>query len=134
MYSYKYKGRKRRDSRHWWRRIQSHKYRRVLITKSVQVVIVTAGMYLLASLSSGLNGLCLLAWCLIVCTILVPLKKILRGKKSKEPPQVQQALRKLSTSQEIKPTPPPTTKASTYHIDEIPSKNINTESQDTSQI
>ncbi|MBW7992841.1 MAG: hypothetical protein FVQ84_22865 [Planctomycetes bacterium] len=129
-----YKGKKRRDSRHWWRRIRSRKYKRVLIKKSVLVVMVTAGMYLLASLNSGRNGLCLLAWCLIVCIILIPFKKILRGKESKEPPQRQQVSRRVSKPQEVKATSHLTTKASTYHIDEIPSKSINTESQETSQI
>lgn len=129
-----YKGKKRRDSRHWWRRIQSRKYKRVLIKKSVQVVMVTAGMYLLACLSSGRNSLCLLAWCLIVCTILVPFKKKLRGTESKKSPQEQQTSRRVSKPQEIKATSQLTIKTSIYHIDEIPSKSINTESQETSQI
>jgi hypothetical protein len=129
-----YKGKKRRDSRHWWRRIQSRKYRRVLIKKSVVVVIVTAGMYLLARLSSGRNGLCLLAWCIIMCTILIPFKKILRCTESKEPPQGQQTSGRMPKPQEIKATSQLTTQASTYRIDEIPSKSIKTESQETSQI
>jgi hypothetical protein len=98
------------------------------------VVIITAGMYLLARLSDGPNGLYLLAWSLLVCTILVPFKKILSGKESKEPPQMQQVSRRVSKPQEIKATSQLTTKASTFHIDEIPSKSVKAETQETSDI
>ncbi|MCP4258688.1 MAG: hypothetical protein GY774_14485 [Planctomycetes bacterium] len=131
---YKYEGKQRRDSRHWWRRIQSRKYRRVLIVKSVLIVMVTAVMFLLASLSSVGNGLCLLAWCLVVGIILIPFQKNLRGTQSKESPQAQQTSRRVSKPQEVGTTSQRTIKASTYRIDEILSKNINTESQETSQI
>ncbi len=76
---------KRRDSRHWWRRIQSRKYRRELIVRSILVVIVTATMYLLASLNSGRNDLYLLAWCLIVGIILIPFMLNLRVSKAQKP-------------------------------------------------
>ena len=76
---------KRRDSRHWWRRIQSRKYRRELIVRSILVVIVTAAMYLLTSLNSGRNVLYLLAWCLIVGIILVPFMLKLRASKAQKP-------------------------------------------------
>jgi len=77
---------RRRDSRHWWRRIQSRKYKRVRVItyKSVLVVMVSVLMYLLAGLSSGRNYLWVLAWSLIVGTILISSKKYLRGFKSQE--------------------------------------------------
>ena len=76
---------KRRDSRHWWRRIQSRKYRRELIVRSILVVLDTAAMCLLKSLNSGRNVLYLLAWCLIVGIILVPFMLKLRASKAQKP-------------------------------------------------
>jgi hypothetical protein len=76
MYTY-YKKR-RIDSRNWWRRIQSRKYRQELVVRSILVMIVTAIMYLLTSLNSGRNVLYLLTWCLIVGIILIPFMLNLR--------------------------------------------------------
>ncbi|MCP4257840.1 MAG: hypothetical protein GY774_09980 [Planctomycetes bacterium] len=121
----------RRDSRHWWRRIQSRKDRRIII-KSVQVVMVTIGIYLLVYLTIiGRNHLCLLAWCLIVGTILIPFMKNLRDTEFKEPPQAQQTSKRVTQPQEDRAASQRITKASTYRIKEIPSNSINTESKET---
>lgn len=104
MYAY-YK--KRRDSRHWWRRIQSRKYRRELIVRSTLVVIVTVTMCLLALLISGLNVLCLLAWCFIVSIILIPFTTNLRVPKTQKPksPKTNAVLQNTENEKEIKTTP-----------------------------
>ena len=124
-----YVGKKRRDSRHWWRRIQSRKYRRVLIIKSILLVMVTAIMYMIASKSSFGNGLCLLAWCLVVGIILIPFKKILRGKQSKESSQAQQILARSSKHKEFGAYSKQSAEASISRIKEVKSKTINTRPQ-----
>ena len=124
-----YIGKKRRGSRYWWRRIQSRKYRRVLIVKSILVVVVTAVMFLLASRSSVGNGLCLLAWCLVVGIILIPFKKNLRGTQSKEWSKAQQTPARPSKSKEFGAYSQRPAEASISHIKEVKSKTINTQSQ-----
>lgn len=127
-----YKGKKRRHSRHWWRRILSRKYRRLLFITSTLILIVTAALFLLASMSSGRNELCFLLWCLIVGIILVPSIMIFRRKESEEVwPQTQHASVILSKSQEIETDLQQNPEASEHRIKEIPSKSINTQSQQT---
>lgn len=123
-----YKGKKRRDSRHWWRRIQSRKYRRVLIIEAVLLVIVTSAVFLLAYLGSIHYGLCLLAWCLAVGIILIPLINSLRRTESKEPPQAKQISVGLPESKEGGASLKRPAGALNYPIEEIPPKNINEQS------
>jgi len=100
---------KRRDSRHWWRRIQSRKYKRVrvLTKKGVQVVMISVLIYLLAGLSSGRNYLWLLAWSLIVGTILISSKKYLRASNAQErkPPNTDAVLQNTEDEKEMQSTP-----------------------------
>ena len=126
-----YKGKKRRDSRHWWRRIQSGKYRRLLIIEIVLVLIVTGAMFLLAYLSGVRYSLCLLAWPLVVVIILIPLIMKLRRTKSERPSKPQRTSAKLSKPQEVKTSSSKPDKASISHILEIASKTIDAHSEHT---
>lgn len=118
-----YKGKKRRHSRYWWRRIRSRKYRRLLIVQTVLLVIATAVMYLLSSQSNGRNGIYLLAWCLIVGTILISSIIIFRRKDSQEElPQTQYVSVILSKSQEFDTDCGQTKETSAFPVEEIPSK------------
>lgn len=109
IYTYYKKHKRRRDSRHWWRRIQSRKYTRarVLTKKGVQVVMVSVLIYLLAGLSNGRNYLWLLPWSLIVGAILISSKKYLRGYKAQEcnTPNTDAVLQKTEDEKEMKSTP-----------------------------
>jgi hypothetical protein len=126
-----YRGKKRQDSRHWWRRIQSGKYRRLLIIEIVLVLMVTAAMLLLAFLNIVRYSLCLLAWPLAVGIILIPLIMKLRRRKSKRPHQRHRTSARLSKPQKLKVSSPRPDEASISRIKEIASKTINTHSEHT---
>ena len=125
-----YKGKKRRDSRYWWRRIRSRKYRGLLIKKSIQLAIVTAAICVLAILTGGRYDLYFLIWCLIVGVIFISLKQNLRDTESLEQPQEQRHSK--SKLQDITTASQQTPEKSAYPIDEIPSKKTKTKSQKTS--
>jgi len=104
MYAY-YK--KRRNSRHWWRRIQSRKFRRELIIRSILVLITTVTTSLLAFLNRGLYVLCFLAWCCIVGIIIIPFMMHLQVPKTQRPksPRTNDLLQSTKNEKEIKITP-----------------------------
>ncbi|MCP4258994.1 MAG: hypothetical protein GY774_16035 [Planctomycetes bacterium] len=70
-------------------------------------MIVTILIYLLAGLSSGRNYLWLIAWALIVGTILISAKKYLRASKTKEliPPNMAVVLKNTDDEKEMQTTP-----------------------------
>ena len=109
IYTYYKTHKRRRDSRHWWRRIQSNKYRRerVLTKKALQVVMVSILMYLLAGLGNGRSYLWLLPWSLTVGAILISSKKYLRASKTKKPESRNMivVLQNTEDEKEIKNTP-----------------------------
>ena len=126
-----FKGKKRRDSRYWWRRIRSRKYRGLLIKKSIQLGIVTIAICLLAILTRGRYGLYGLAWCIITGLILISLRQNLGDTQSLESPRKPQTSKTLKL-QEITAASQQTPQKSNHRIDEIPSKKSKTESQKTS--
>jgi flagellar biosynthesis/type III secretory pathway M-ring protein FliF/YscJ len=87
--------------------------------------MVTAAMFLFAYLSSVPRGFVLLAWCLIVGIILIPLIKSLRYTESKESPKSQKNPASDEKPQEGKASSHPSTKTYNYSIEEISSKTIN---------
>ena len=127
-----YKGKKRRHSRYWWRRIRSRKYRPLLIKKSIQFVVVTVAICLLAILTGGRYGLYCLAWFFIAAVILISLRQNLHAMKSLEQSKKRQNSKTVLKFQEIKAASQQTAKKSNHRIDEIPSKNTKNKSQKTS--
>ena len=125
-----YKGKKRRDSRYWWRRIQSRKYRPLLIKKSIQLVIVTAAICLLAILTRGHYGLYCLAWFFIAGVILISLRQNFTAMEPLERSQKQQDSK--SKQKKIKAPSQQAAETSTCTIKEIPPKSTKTRSQKTS--
>ena len=133
-----YKAKKRRESRYWWRRIRSRKYRPLLFKKTVQVTIVTIALALLAYLTYGqsvlLYYLYCLAWCLMVGIVIFQIKQELSDTQSTKIHKKRRSSKKLSKPHKIKAVARRTAKTSAYRIDEIPAERIKTESQKTSQL
>jgi hypothetical protein len=133
-----YKAKKRRDSRHWWRRIRSRKYRPLLFKKTIQVTVVTIALGLLAYLTYGqsvlLYLLYLLAWCLMIGIVIVQIKQELNDTQFLKVPRKHRKPKKLPKQRKIKVFSRRTAKTSKYRIDEMPAERIKTKSQKTSQV
>jgi len=125
-----YKGKKRRYSRHWWRRIQSRKYRRVLIIEAFLLLLVTAAMLFLAFPGGVPKSICLLAWCLIAGIILLPLIMSLRRPESM-PSREHQTLAGMPKIQDVDTSSPQPAEASNSRIKEIATKTIDAHSEHT---
>lgn len=63
---------KRRDSRHWWRRIQSKKYYKTIIKKVVCIWFLSIGVYLFTALGIVPNDLLAVVWAILVVAIVIP--------------------------------------------------------------
>ncbi|MBN1806150.1 MAG: hypothetical protein JW837_12960 [Sedimentisphaerales bacterium] len=129
-----YKGKKRRDSRYWWRRMWSRKYRPLLIKKTLQITMVTIALSLLALLTAAYGMLYFLAWCLIVGIIIFPLQRQLSDTQSVEHLLKTQKSKTFSKSQKVKTISQQTAKAPIHPVKEIPPKKIEAESPKTSRI
>jgi hypothetical protein len=126
-----YRGKKRRDSRHWWRRIQSRKHRRLLIVDIILLAMVTAAIYLLAAFRPAPGSLYLLAWCIGAALILVPSALIIRASEAKNTPRPQNVTPAVSQPAELDSASQQTGKDSAHRIKEIPSKSTDRQSQHT---
>ena len=127
-----YKGKKRRHSRYWWRRIRSRKYRPLLIKKTIQFVIVTIAICLLAILTGGRYGLYCLIWFFIAGIIIVSLRLNLRAEESLGRSQKQQDSKAVLKPQGINVASQHNPQKSNHRINEIPSEKSKTRSQKTS--
>ena len=127
-----YKGKKRRHSRYWWRRIRSRKYKPLLIKKTVQFVAVTIAICLLAILTGGQYGLYCLAWFFIVGVILISLRQNLIAMESLNRSRDQKDSKNVLKFQEIKTASKQKQQKSNHRIEEIPPEKSKNKSQKTS--
>jgi hypothetical protein len=129
-----YKAKKRRESRYWWRRMWSRKYRPLLIKKTIQIMVVTVALTLLALLTTALSILYFLVWCLIVGIIIFHLQRELSNTEFIVIPRKMRKSRKVSKPRKIKAIAQRTAKTPLIPIKEVPPKKIESESPKTSHI
>ncbi len=63
---------KRRDSRHWWRRMLSRKYRKPIIKKIIYIWFLSIATYLFTTLHLIPNDLLSVVWAILVVAIVIP--------------------------------------------------------------
>lgn len=106
---------KRRDSRHWWRRICSRKFRPTIIKKTIYVTLITVAITLIWLLYTKPTDTLALLWAILLCAIIIPDKS--KEEKSKSYAEI------LKEVEEIKRrTQDPTTPEARY-VAEIRERN-----------
>ena len=63
---------RRRDSRHWWRRIQSRKYRPTIINKTIYVTFLTVAFVAICLLYTKPVDTLALLWAILFIAIIIP--------------------------------------------------------------